>query len=160
MCCRSFSNLGIVFFAWILMFATSMGSVWLVQAIVACNAPVWLYVWPYLGMHAFICTTGLYTSLNYRLNPASGLIVMCECARFVMKTHGYVREKLLHGTNQFTKYRNFIPAFAREAGVTEVDLHHPDITIGDLPTELARYMYGSRVGWVCCWWFWLGPWRA
>jgi hypothetical protein len=46
-----------------------------------------------LTMYTLAC----YTCLHFKLPPASGLIVMCECARFSMKMHAYAREKVVHG---------------------------------------------------------------
>lgn len=39
----------------------------------------------------------IFSCLHNALAPASGLMVMCECARLSMKAHAYCREKVVHG---------------------------------------------------------------
>jgi len=53
-------------------------------------------------------------------------------ARFLMKAHAYVREKLLYGMHANSELASFIPQWARRRGVTLQHVHVPTIDVGDL----------------------------
>jgi len=57
----------------------------------------------YVALQVFLFGFVTYRALTYRLPPASGLIVTCECARLSMKMHAYVREKVVHGLRHHYK---------------------------------------------------------
>jgi sterol O-acyltransferase len=69
------------------------------------------------------------------------MIVMCEMIRMGMKMHAYLRNKLLFCSQDFSKYRYFIPTFAGKLGITEKDLVDPKIDLKDSLTEVLRYMF-------------------
>ncbi|OMJ80657.1 hypothetical protein SteCoe_19034 [Stentor coeruleus] len=77
----------------------------------------------------------------YRKLPiASGFIITCEFSRMFMKTHSYLREKLLfaNGENEWATY---IPDGLKKKGVTLESLNLPVMDIKDLNTEFRRYCY-------------------
>jgi sterol O-acyltransferase len=77
----------------------------------------------------------------YRKTPiACGFIVTCEMVRLSLKTHSYLREKLLFG-NGPNDYATFIPEALKRKGVTLDSLSIPNIQIRDYPTECERFLY-------------------
>jgi sterol O-acyltransferase len=69
------------------------------------------------------------------------MILMCEHARLMMKTHSYLRNKLLYGIKENIKYAEYLPDIAKKKGLTVKDLNNPEISIGDFETEISRFTY-------------------
>ena len=56
-----------------------------------------------------------------------------------MKVHSYFRNKILYGNPAFKEYAEFIPRWAKDVKVE--DLNIPDIKIQDMGTEVKRFCY-------------------
>lgn len=72
----------------------------MVPFVQAINAGQWRakrWLWVYGLYHAALLSIPSYYTVHLELPIASGLIVMCEMARLCMKSHAYVREKILYG---------------------------------------------------------------
>ena len=82
----------------------------------------------------------IYTCEILQLNCGCGFIILCECARFQMKSYSYFRNKMLYGfgPNSFSEY---IPKYLKNKGFTKKDLNIPHIQIYDVYTEIKKYTY-------------------
>ena len=72
-------------------------------------------------IHLSIYIIGVYTCFAYKLPPASAIALSCESVRMSMKTHAYIRDKLMFGRKDNLKarqYAEFMPAYCKKAGVT------------------------------------------
>jgi len=96
----AFGRADVVMRAWCIMFVVHFTPVQLVQWM-ARKPNSWRRFYQVAAVHltlqVAVYTFATWTCLSARLPPASGLIVMCEAARFSMKMHAYLREKLVHG---------------------------------------------------------------
>lgn len=96
----AFSQMDTVMAAWVVMTVASMAVIPLVQYLKA-NPNDWRAFhrvkWGYYALQAFLFAYATYKCMTATLPPASGLIVVCECARLSMKCHAYMREKTVHG---------------------------------------------------------------
>ena len=95
-------------------------------------------------IHLSIYIIAVYVCFNYKLPPASAIALSCESARMSMKTHAYIRDKLMFGRKDNIKareYAEFMPEYCKKLGVTVEDLNLPDITIESTYVELNRMAY-------------------
>ena len=104
----------------------------------------------YVGRRIWIPVYILYLALNYvgssvfaiymELPMASGFVVTCEMARLFMKSHSYMREKLMFGMGP-NAHADFIPEKLLKRGITKDQLSFPTITIENMTIEARRYLY-------------------
>lgn len=100
---------------------------------------VWvpLYAMQIVVMQYIAITTCSVNQLGF----ASAMVVMCEMVRMGMKMHAYLRNKLLFCNTDYDKFRQYVPPYALKLGITEKNLVDPKITMGDLGTEIKRFMF-------------------
>jgi sterol O-acyltransferase len=123
---------------WIYMFCNSMLVIWITKFAVIAPRPVWLTVYVVYQIMTYAVPSILL--LNIDIGVSTGIAVQCEMARFSMKQHAYIREKLLFGMKG-NPYADYVPNWIR--GFTLEELNIPNITISDTKTELSRYLYFS-----------------
>ena len=69
------------------------------------------------------------------------MILMCEHSRLMMKTHSYLRNKLLYGIPANREFAVYLPNMAIKKGLTVEDLNIPEITIEGFDIEIRRFTY-------------------
>ena len=125
---------------WGLMLGWSMGVIPLVQCIAKgkVGKKVWIPVYILYLLLNFVGSSAF--AIYMQLPMASGFIITCEMSRLFMKSHSYMREKLMFGMGE-NEHAEFIPAKLLQRGVTKEQLSFPHITIEDMRTEARRYLY-------------------
>lgn len=87
----------------------------------------------YLGLYGLIQLAIYVISLSsVYLNSfptGSALIVTCEMARMSMKTHAYIREKLVIGLHLYDDFAKYLPEWAKKRGMKETDIDLPEIDV-------------------------------
>lgn len=99
----AFGRADVVMTTWIVLFAVSLGfpllAMQTLRSAKHLSSPTRLKQLSFLYAIAqvFLYVYAIHNALKAKLPPASGLIIMCECARLSMKMHAYLREKVVHG---------------------------------------------------------------
>ena len=136
-----FNEPGVVFNIWIRIFFLHLAIIPFTRWVHYSRPSKLIWVSIYIAAHFYNFYYALESVYAHHINFASSLIVLIEATRMGMKSHSYLRNKLLYASDIWEKYRYFIPANARKAGVKESDLYIPDIKFHPLSKEVKKYLY-------------------
>lgn len=125
---------------WLIIHLFSYMVVPFTQLIIKLHIKSYFWIPVFLSLQFSIFYTGFGSIKTIDgLGMASITSLLCETMRIVLKTHSYIRNKLLYCTKN--KYQKFIPNWALKHGFKESDLNIPDLKMENTLVELKRYTY-------------------
>ena len=132
-----FSNASLGLTTWIILSAISLLIVPLVQKVNDGSLSRYVWIPLFICLQFSLFAINITAVLAYKFGCATTVAMVCEMIRIQMKTHSYIREKILFGMAP-NEYTYFIP---KDLNIGRKDLCIPTIDVKDVQTELGRYMY-------------------
>lgn len=99
-----------------------------------------LWVSLYLMGQVFNYYYSYQVTVAHGLGFASSMIVLCEATRMSLKSHSYLRNKLMYGSDIWQKYRAFETG-PKSNDSNESHIYIPPIKFNRLAKEIQSYLY-------------------
>lgn len=131
-----FSGMSQIIRPWLVNHLISFLIIPLVQMILKLNLRYYIWLPLHLALQMSILYNGFSAASSIAsLGFASKMSILCETVRVVLKTHSYIRNKLLYCRKN--PFQIFIPQSWRKQGFKEENLNIPQFSMEDTFTEVG-----------------------